>query len=266
MVNSFLRCIDVSDAELSNNPWLSPPETIELNDDEVHVWLVRAGAEEFPRDFLAASLSEDEKERAARFKFDKDRRLYIAGHAALRSLLSVYLKIEASQIRFFSGVNGKPALAPPLAATGLEFNLSHSNELALVAVAHGKAVGVDVECIKRNFDFEEIARRFFTAGEVAALFELPQPLQREAFFKCWTSKEAFLKAKGTGLSGRLDEVGIALTADQQTRINASVPGWSLTELAPGAEYEGALVVQGPPRQIRCYRWEPAQPATRHNSN
>jgi 4'-phosphopantetheinyl transferase len=250
----------VHDAELSNKQWPLPPEAIELNDDEVHVWLVDAGTADFAQDRLAASLSEDEQERASRFKFDKDRRLYTTAHAGVRSLLSIYLKVEAGEIRFFSGANGKPALAAPLAATGLEFNLSHSNELALVAVARGKAVGVDVECCKRKFDFEEIARRFFTAGEVAALLELPEPLQREAFFKCWTSKEAFLKAKGTGLSGKLDEVEISLAADRQVRINANVAGWSLTELVPGAEYEGALVVQGPPRQIRCYRWAPPQTA------
>jgi 4'-phosphopantetheinyl transferase len=211
---------------------------------------------------LAAFLSDDETERAARFKFDRDRRLYTAAHAALRSLLSVYLSVEAGDIRFFSADNGKPALAPPHAASGLEFNLSHSSELALVAVARGKVLGVDVEYSKRNFDFEEIARRFFTGREVAALLELPQPLQRAAFFKCWTSKEAFLKAKGTGLSGKLDEVEITLPAAHRVQVNASVPGWSLSELSPGLEYEGALVVEGPPRKIRCYVWKPSLIATR----
>jgi 4'-phosphopantetheinyl transferase len=144
----------------------------------------------------------------------------------------------------------------------LEFNLSHSHEVALVAVARQRAVGVDVEFVKRKFSFDDLARRFFTTREVAALFELPQPLQREAFFKCWTSKEAFLKAKGTGLSGKLDEVAITLAADQKVRINASVPGWSLSELTPCVEYEGALVVQGEPRPIRCFQWESPLIATR----
>jgi 4'-phosphopantetheinyl transferase len=246
----------VHDAELSNKQWPRPPKATELNDDEVHVWLIKAGAADFSQNRLTASLSENEKKRASRFKFDKDRRLYTASHAALRSLLSAHLKIEAGEIRFITGANGKPALAPPLADGGLQFNLSHSHELALVAVARSKAVGVDLECIKRKFDFKEIAQRFFTAAEVTALFDLPESLQREAFFKCWTSKEAFLKAKGTGLSGQLDEVEITLSAAQQLRIDASVPGWSLSELSPGVEYQGALVVQGPPCQLRCYRWSP----------
>lgn len=248
--------------KFSDNLWLSPPEAIELKDNEVHVWWVNAGSEDIPQDLLAVSLSEDERERAARFKFAKDRRLHVAAHAALRSLLADYLRVAAGEIQFVSGAHGKPALAPPLAASGLEFNLSHSHEVALVAVARQRAVGVDVEFVKRNFSFDELARRFFTTKEVGALFELPQPLQREAFFKCWTSKEAFLKAKGTGLSGKLDEVGITLANDQEVRINARVPGWSLTGLTPCVEYEGALVIQGDPRQIRCYRWEPPLIATR----
>ena len=249
-------------AEFSDNLWPLPPNAVELNDDEVHVWLVNAGGKDISRDLLATSLSEDEKERAARFKFAKDRRLYVAAHAALRSLLADYLRVAADTIHFVSGPHGKPALAPPLAAGGLEFNLSHSQEVALVAVARQRAVGVDVEFVKREFSFDELARRFFTTKEVAALFELPQPLQREAFFKCWTSKEAFLKAKGTGLSGKLDEVAITLAADQQVRINASVPDWSLTELTLCVGYQGALVVQGDPRPTRCYQWESPLIATR----
>jgi 4'-phosphopantetheinyl transferase len=250
----------VTAAEFSDNQWPLPPETIELNNDEVHLWLVNAGSEDFPQDFLALSLSEDERDRAARFKFEKDRRLYIASHAALRLLLANYLRLAEGPIRFVSGPHGKPALGPPLAAGGLEFNLSHSHAAAVVAFARRTAVGVDVEFAKRNFAFDEVARRFFTAGEVAALFELPQQRQREAFFKCWTSKEAFLKAKGTGLSGKLDEVKIKLAADQRVQINANIPGWSLTGLTPGRDYEGALVVQGDPRQTRCYRWEPPHTA------
>jgi 4'-phosphopantetheinyl transferase len=251
-----LNKIAVSQAAPTDSRWLLPPDAIELNDDEVHVWLVRAGPNDFSPDLLAHHLSQDEEERANRFRFDKDRRLYVVGHSALRSVLSVYSKAEAGEIRFLSGKHGKPTLAPPLAESGLEFNLSHSGELALIAAARHKVVGVDVEHTKRNFDFEEIARRFFACTEVSALLGLPEPLRREAFFKCWTSKEAFLKAKGTGLSGKLDEVEISLASDQRVQINASVPDWSLVQLAPPDEYEGALVVQGEPCPVRCFRWQP----------
>jgi 4'-phosphopantetheinyl transferase len=247
----------VSDAAFNNCQWPPPLQPIELGNDEAHVWLVHAGAENLPLEQLHDSLAEDERQRAARFHFDKHRRLYIVAHAALRSILSAYLDIASNKIDFLSGTYGKPALAPTVGAAGLEFNLSHSGELALVAVSHTFAVGIDVEHVRRNSDFAEIARRFFTPTEVATLFSLPEALQRLAFFKCWTSKEAFLKAKGTGLSGTLDEVAIVLSTDQQVHINAVVPGWSLYELTLDSEYVAAVVIQGLSRRIRCYRWEPA---------
>ena len=119
----------------------------------------------------------------------------------------------------------------------------------LLAVARSREVGVDVEFVNADFAFDEVAERFFTAGEVAALRALPAHLRRQAFYKCWTSKEAFLKAKGTGLSGDLDEVNIGLAAaGEQVRIDANVPGWSLLELNVVADYEGALVYEG---RARC---------------
>lgn len=245
----------MAQAEFFANTWSLPPDAFELDEHEVHVWMVRAGAEHIQQDIVNAILSQDERERARRFKFDKDRRLYVAGHAALGALLAGYLRVSARDIHCVSGAHGKPALAPPHAVSGLEFNLSHSHELALVAFARGKAVGVDVEFVKKDFVFDELARRFFSAQEVAALFELPRSLQREAFFKCWTSKEAFLKAKGTGLSGKLDEVQINLTDRGLLKIEAKVPGWSLAELTPGEGYQAALAVKGGASPIRCYQWE-----------
>jgi 4'-phosphopantetheinyl transferase len=244
----------VADTEISNNIWPLPPEIIELNDDEVHVWMVHTRHIDRAEEELAALLCADERERAARFKFDKDRRLYTAAHAGLRSLLANYLRVAHDEIHFDAGAQGKPLLAQP--ASRLQFNLSHSHELALVAVAQGRAVGVDVEFVKRDFAFDEVARRFFTAREVAALFQLPQALQRQAFFKCWTSKEAFLKAKATGLSGKLDEVQIIPSNDGLVRIEANVPGWSLLQLRHANGYEASLVVQAEALPIRCYRWKP----------
>ena len=128
--------------------------------------------------------------------------------------------------------------------------------MALLAINLIGEVGVDIEYVKPGFKFEEIAESFFTAREVAELRGLPSELQRQAFFKCWTCKEAFLKAKGTGLSGRLDEVEITLSPSDEVRIRADVAGWSLAELNPIDAYEAALVVAGPPVPICCYRWQP----------
>jgi 4'-phosphopantetheinyl transferase len=237
--------------------WSLPPRVIELDQDEVHVWMVRSGATEGRDQKLAALLSAEERERAAKFKFDKDRRLYIGAHAWLRFLLSAYLRVSAKQIHFTLGAHGKPQLAQP-AASGFEFNLSHSHELALVAVAQRRAVGVDVEFVKSDFASAQVAGRFFTAKEAAALVKLPEALRREAFFKCWSSKEAFLKAKATGLSGQLDEVEIISTGDGLVAIEANVSGWSLLELPLIDGYAAALAVAGGSLPMRCYRWDPAR--------
>jgi 4'-phosphopantetheinyl transferase len=235
--------------------WPLPPEVIELNDDTVHVWQIRTGASESQDERLAALLSPDERQRAKQFKFAKDRRLYTAAHAAMRSLLAFYLGVPGDAIQLAAGAHGKPSIAQPTGSR-LQFNLSHSHELALLAVARHRAVGIDVEWGK-DFAFHEVAQRFFTAKEVTDLSALPQALQRDAFYKCWTSKEAFLKAKGTGLSGQLDEVQILSTAEGVVKIAANVPGWSLVELMPVGGYEAALVIEGGALPVRCYRWESA---------
>ena len=235
------------------NTWLLPPPVVEPDDNEVHVWMIRTAAAAGNDRNLEIVLSAEERERAAKFKFDKDRRLYVASHAGLRLVLAGYSLIDAKQIQFTLGAAGKPQLAQA-AATGWQFNLSHSHEVALVAVAQRKAVGVDVEFVKRDFAFAEIARRFFTAKEVTALLGLPEALRRQAFYKCWSSKEAFLKAKGTGLSGKLDEVEIVSGDNGSVRIEANVLGWSLLNLPAIDGYEAALVVEGGTFSIRCYQW------------
>ncbi len=212
-------------------------------------------------------LSLNEQERAARFKFEDDRRRYIVAHAALRLLLSQYANVFASDLNFFTSANGKPFLVVAPAAANIQFNLSHSHEVALIAVTQGREVGVDVERVKEDFAFGEVAQRFFSAREVAALNALPSELQRKTFYRCWTSKEAFLKAKGTGLSGELDEVDISWTPEDGVCISATVPNWTLVGLNPPDGYEGALVVEGAECQLRCFEWgpPPTNPSTHRHS-
>ena len=195
-----------------------------LRQNEIHVWLVGVDDGSFCIRCGTDLLSSDGQERAARFKFQNDRRRYVADHAALRSILSIYVNNPARDLQFAEGPYGKPKLAPNQAKNKFEFNLSHSHEVALVAVTQGREIGVDVEWV-RDFAFDEVAQRFFTTKEMAALHRLPLHLQREAFYKCWTSKEAFLKAKGTGLSGQLDEVEI-VRADDVVRVKGTIPNSS----------------------------------------
>ena len=230
--------------------WALPAANLTLGADEVHVWRIAAFNNDSDLASCAELLSEAEQARAGRFKFDRDRRLFTVAHAALRSICANYLRISPRSIEFVEGRYGKPKLA---SESGLEFNLSHSGELALIAAALRREVGADLECV-RDFDFEQVAERFFTAREVAALRSLPKPQQRSAFYKCWTSKEAFLKAKGIGLSGELDEVEIAPIDDGEVRIRAAVAGWSLMELPVGDGYVAALVSQGAPLTVKLYQW------------
>jgi 4'-phosphopantetheinyl transferase len=235
--------------------WPRSPVELPPLEDSIHVWAVRLEDVTVDLDCGHDLFSPEERERAARFKFDRDRRRYLVAHVALHDILCRYAGIDPVGFSFDIGANGKPRLPQALGSSGVEFNLSHSNEMALVAVCHKREVGVDIEYAKEDFEFQEVAERFFTAREVTAMRGLPARLQRQAFFKCWTSKEAFLKAKGTGLSGALDEVKIALTAAEQVRITADVPGWSLSELEPIDGYEAALVVAGAPVPICYYLWE-----------
>lgn len=241
------------------NDWAKPPDALPALDASIQVWAVRLDDPSVNLEHGPDLLSPDERERATRFKFEQHRRRYLVAHIALHEILSRYLLIDPESLSFDIGANGKPRLAQALAPSGIEFNLSHSNEMALLAVARGREVGVDIEHAREKFEFQEVAERFFTAKEVAAMGGLPATLQRQAFFKCWTSKEAFLKAKGTGLSGALDEVEIALGSDEQVRIAANVPNWWLFELNPIAGYEAALVVASARAPIRCYQWQPGSP-------
>jgi 4'-phosphopantetheinyl transferase len=239
--------------------WAPPPAELPVLDDSVQVWAVRLDDAVVDLERGRELLSPYERERAARFRFDIHRRRYLVAHIALHDILSGYLAIEPARLGFDLGANGKPRLPQELGGGGVEFNLSHSNEMALLAVTHGAEVGVDIEHAREQFEFQDVAERFFTAKEVAAMRGLPSALQRQAFYKCWTSKEAFLKAKGTGLSGALDEVEINLSSDDQVRVTANVPNWWLFELAPIAGYEAALVVANPQATIHCYQWSPGLP-------
>jgi 4'-phosphopantetheinyl transferase len=234
--------------------WLPAPDPLPPLGHDAHVWAVELDDPGCDVVFYRERLSPDEQARTEKFKFARDRRRYVIAHAALRDILARYTHTGPADLQFDQGANGKPKLAAPFGACGIDFNLSHSHETALVAVNDRHEIGVDIEYVKADFEIFAVANRFFTKREVTALRALPVLLRRKAFYKCWTSKEAFLKAKGTGLSGRLDEVQIAL-AGENVRIQAAVADWTLAELAPRDGYEAALVTKDKPAQILCYRWQ-----------
>jgi 4'-phosphopantetheinyl transferase len=211
-------------------------------------------------DILAA----DEQARAERFHFAKDRAHFIVARGVLRAILGCTLKRMPGCLSFRYGAHGKPALAGDSDGNSIRFSVSHSHGIALYAVTRGREVGIDVERIRFDLAVAEIAERFFSQREVATLRALPAELQRQTFFRCWTLKEAYIKARGEGLSLPLDQFDVSLTAgdpDTVLRIErdpTEASRWSLQELASAPGYAAALAVEGHGWRLACWQWPEAR--------
>ena len=231
-----------------------------LGCDEVHVW--RATLDQAPsqiQSFLQ-SLAADERARAERFYFDGDREHFIVARGVLRAILGRTLNRVPESLSFCYGSHGKPALAGESDGATIRFNVSHSHGVALYAVTRGREVGVDLEHIRFDLAVAEIAERFFSRREIAMLRTLPTELQCQAFFHCWTRKEAYIKARGEGLSLPLDQFDVslipgepaALLGTQQDPSEAS--RWSVQELFPAPGYAAALAVAAHGLRLTCWQW------------
>jgi len=201
---------------------------------------------------LAGLLSADERERAGRFAFGRDRRRYIVARARLRQLLGERLGAAPESLRFVYKPHGKPALARCPGQRDLRFNVSHCGEVAAYAFAEGREVGVDIEEVRELSDADDIAMRFFSRRERAAYMRLPVRERPQGFFNCWTRKEAFIKALGSGLSCPLDSFDVSFAPGRPARIlrvgrvgrvAASRCGWTLRSFVPGPGLVGAVALQ-----------------------
>jgi 4'-phosphopantetheinyl transferase len=228
--------------------WQSPPADLAIEADEVHVWRIALDQPADVVERLSAALSADERARAERIMIDGPRRRFIVSRGALREVLGRCASILPSEVRFCYGRRGKPAL--DLERTTLRFNLSHSGDLALIAVACGREIGVDVERIRRDRDLERIATRFFSRVEVGTLLAVPPAERVEAFYRCWTRKEAYIKAIGEGLAIPLDSFDVAFAPGAPITLLANrfdpaqAQRWLMGALEPGPGYAGAVVVEG----------------------
>jgi 4'-phosphopantetheinyl transferase len=182
---------------------------------------------------LAGLLSADERQRAERFVFQRDRRRYTVARARLRQLLGERLGAAPESLQFAYNRHGKPALARRPGERDLRFNVSHCGEVAAYAFTEGREVGVDVEEVRALPDADEVAMRFFAQRERAAYLSLPASERPQGFFNCWTRKEAFVKAIGEGLSHPLDTLDVSLAP----------AGWMLSSFVPAAGLVGAVAVQ-----------------------
>jgi len=226
----------------------------ELGADDVHVWIASLGQ---PADMIAnlsPLLSRDECQRAERFRRPTDRRRFIAGRGILRKIISAYLALAPDEVRFVYNEYGKPFISGDQNRGALSFNLSHSNGVALYAVARKRHVGVDVEYMREDFAMLEVAERFFSKNEFEALKTVPINQRAKAFFNCWSRKESYIKAIGMGVSYPLDRFAVSLAPDaapELLEVNADATeatSWKMYELDVAEGYAAALIVENPPGQ------------------
>ncbi len=214
-----------------------------LADHQVHIWVLRLD-ENQPTQSLGDSLSPDELTRASRFRFDKHRDQYVLTRGTLRSLLAGYLGIPAKEISFEYSKYDKPSLAQ---AQNLDFNLSHTEGMAIFGFTRGHRIGVDIERFRADFRADEIAERFFSLAEREALRKIPEALRHESFFRIWTRKEAYIKALGEGLSHPLHQFDVSL--DSRAALLATRPDaseaqcWQLENLEIAPEFAAAAAVE-----------------------
>jgi 4'-phosphopantetheinyl transferase len=239
----------------------APAGALALADNEVHVW--RASLRP-PPDVLArleATLSPDERARAARFRFDQHRTAFVAGRGVQRGILGRYTGLAPNALTYREGSHGKPALDGAAAGLGIHFNVSNSGDYALYALTRNREIGVDLELLKPMPDGIDIARRFFSAPENEVFAGLDDEVRDLAFFLCWTRKEAYIKAVGEGLSMPLDCFDVAFTPGEPARIlrtrgnPAEAERWTMLSLDPGPGYVGALAVEGDGWRPVLYDWD-----------
>jgi 4'-phosphopantetheinyl transferase len=238
--------------------WREPPAELRLSENDIHIWRASLDQPQVTIRRFEEILSSDERARAGRFYFARDRDHFIAGRGILRRILGIYLSSDPARLEFRYGSNGKPALADISCA--LSFNLSHSGGLALYAVGCGKELGIDLEQIRFVAEADQIARRFFSAMECQVFLSLPMDKRDEAFFYCWTRKEAYIKAIGDGLSQPLDQFDVSLIPGEPARLlsirgdTEDGSGWSLLDLRPAADYAAAIAVKGRNYRFACWQW------------
>lgn len=248
------------------DPWMSPPAELTLPPEAVHVWRAALDVPEGVRRRLHRTLDAGERERARRFRFERDRRRFVVARGVLRAVLARYRGGDPARLRFRYGGHGKPSLAPEggseAGRDALRFNVSHSSGLALYAVACEREVGIDLERLRTDLEIESLATRFFSAHELATFQAVPAPLRRAAFFDGWVRKEAYVKARGAGLSLPTDRFDVALAPGVPAallRVHGEDGGaerWSIRALDPGPGYAAAVAAEGHAWRLSCWQWTP----------
>jgi 4'-phosphopantetheinyl transferase len=225
------------------------PQTSDaLPEGVVHVWVIGLDVDQQKRQELSAVLSDDEKARAARFHFERDRNRFVVGRASLRTILSSYLALVPESIQFSYSEYGKPSISAM--PNALRFNLSHSDELGLLAITNRSQIGADIEKIRPEVETDKLAERFFSQNERLALRGMAPADRVAAFYRGWACKEALLKAWGSGLSRPLHTFDVDLQLLNPAALLATRPHsneanrWSLRILDVKDSYAAAIAIEG----------------------
>jgi 4'-phosphopantetheinyl transferase len=241
--------------------WSTPAESIALSADWLDVWAVQLDGIQARIDELTGTLAPNERQRAQQYRVEEPRRRFIVARAALRQVLGGYLGAPASGIALESAPSGKPRLAGLSDTGGIRFNVAHSGGLVLIAVTRDCEVGIDVERIRFVNFAEHIARRYFHPVEAEAILAAPATVREAAFLRCWTGKEAVLKALGRGITGSLTTFLAptspfgSVAVELPLELSGEHSHCKLYELEPGSDYVAAVACLGAERDVRCFNFD-----------
>ncbi len=244
---------------LRREEWQLTPANLHLGRDEIHVWRASLERDANEVKMFWATLALEERRKAESYHFDRDRLHYVVGRGMLRTILGRYLETPPSEIYLTYNDYGKPALAEDRG--GLRFNVSHSHGAALYACTRERELGVDIEMLLDDFASLVIAERFFSGTELCELRTLPAGVRTQAFFNCWTRKEAYIKAIGSGLSHPLNGFAVSLTPGESARLISSDVGpreateWSIINLDPFPGFAAALAIRDRSPKLQFWEWQ-----------
>ena len=245
-----------------NQTWCQPNVACSSNlpAHEVHVWRARLSLSTVAVSRRRGSLSSEELERVDRFRSEHDRTRFVLGRIVARSVLGSCLEQPARDVQITLDYLGKPIVAAP-SETLIHFNIAHSGDYVLFALARERRVGVDVEQIRETNDLKEIAARYFSKIEYLRLLTVPERLRAESFYRCWTMKEAYLKARGEGFRLSLDAFDVAFLPSEmprllETRFNyVDAKQWCIYKLDLGSAYLAALATEVTPGlELKLWDW------------
>jgi 4'-phosphopantetheinyl transferase len=224
-------------------------ESLLLQDDGVQVWWASLDVPEADIHRLVSVLSSEERMRAERYFFKRDRKRYVAARAFLRTIVGRHLKCTSEEVLFRYGPDGKPEVMPPPGRPPMHVNTSHAGDVVLIATSEVRPVGVDIEQIRPLQDIERLAANVLSPLEWETWHALPEDQRRRAFFHAWTRKEAVLKAIGVGLTHSLHRIEVTLIPGQPAQLlrrdgaERHACGWILRDLSPAAGYVGTLAYE-----------------------